>query len=136
MADFNDCVFVDEDEDVVVLSLPDDTTAFRDVIPPVVVPSPVTPGPVMKDDAIVFTVTDVSNAFRRIIIMAAWLEEFDVVWAGDVFAPKYNVSVRSVILNGYQFSIKRNLGWPFPLPEGQKLVIRVLPFDIAGNESV
>lgn len=114
------------------LIIPPDT----DSLAPTVAITPLVPGPVSKDQVVVVLVEDFSNTISNVIIMATWLDVSDVVWDGDEFAPAYSQSSRSATAAGWQFNLKKNLGWPVPLPEGEQLRIRVVAYDETGNEAV
>lgn len=86
--------------------------------PVVTVVSP-TPGTVIQPtDAIVVTATDVISAgvFRRIVLLIRepGLRIWEVVYTSDDgFAPAYKLFSTSVaIANGFQFSLRRDSGWP------------------------
>jgi hypothetical protein len=107
--------------------------AAPDVLPPVISNfSPPVGTTIDTLQPVSFNVTDTGGAFRRIIVTAVYprtgIEE--VVHDGATFVGRYlTASQRSIIANGFSFSVMRAGGWP------SSPTIRVFAFDIAGNEA-
>lgn len=84
--------------------------------PPVIsniVPPP-SSGPIGKNTALSFDLTDPSGLFRDVIVLASFpgTNVDEVVWDGSVFAPFYNAqSSVSGIVDGMHFSLLRAGGW-------------------------
>ncbi len=89
-----------------------DAPVTGDVVAPVVaLVSPLT-GTVLPDAAIQFDVTDdTSLSFHTIFAEYPGLDDFDVVWTGTVFAPKYSTSSRLSVTGGWRYTINRDDGW-------------------------
>lgn len=85
--------------------------------PPVVaVVSPAAGSAITAFTPLVFSVTDDTGLFRRIIVVAdfPYIGIREVVHDGDTFGPTYSeaVNTRSTISGGYQYSVTRDGGWP------------------------
>jgi hypothetical protein len=69
-------------------------------------------GIVGPDDSIVFDVTDdLVLAFQVVFAEYPGLTDFDVVWTGFAFTPKYSTSSRLSIVGGWRYTINRDEGW-------------------------
>lgn len=105
----------------------DDTTA-----PVIVNFSPPVGTALAATQPVTFDVTDNSGDFRRIIVTALYprtgIEE--VVHDGDSFRGLYQTtSARSMITNGFSFSVLRSGGWP------SSPTFKVFAIDTGGNEA-
>lgn len=105
----------------------------QDTIPPsVTVVSPAAGSVIVRTDPIVVDVTDASG-LRNVQITAYYPASglHEVVWDGDQFSPFFVASVRSVIANGYRFTMRRTGGGWLASP-----TFRVTAIDTSGNEGV
>jgi hypothetical protein len=102
-----------------------------DGVPPTV--TLVSPGAgtiIVKEDAVVFRVTD-DAGLRRVMVVADHSSgQFEVIHDGDQFCRGYAGSTRTAISHGYEYTCQRDRGWP-----GTGLAIRIYPIDTSGNES-
>jgi hypothetical protein len=83
--------------------------------PTVSVISPSVGSSIYTDTHLVINVTDDFNSFKEIRLWAAFsgMEAIELVYDGSSFTSLYSVdSTRSVISNGFQFSLMRRGGWP------------------------
>lgn len=79
--------------------------------------------------SISFDVTD-NVALRRVVVIAQFPSgRWDVVYDGDVFAPRYSSSSRTSILEGYHFTVTATQGWP------ESPTFRVIALDTSANET-
>jgi hypothetical protein len=95
------------------------------------------PGSAIEDDEVIeFDITDV-NDLALFVVFARYLDkrDWDVVWNGEEFAPKYSGSAAGSITGGFHFEVTRDAervgGW-----SGQGRVrFEVKAIDVAGNVS-
>lgn len=111
------------------------TSGPVDTDPPIVtIISPAVGSSIARTIPIVFNVTDPGGDFRRIIIVATFASSSlkEVVHDGNTFGPKYvgSINTRTVITDGFQYTILRDGGWP------ANLVLTPFAIDTAGNENV
>jgi len=88
--------------------------------------------PISRDQAITFDVTDPVSAFRRIIVEVTNADTgiAEVVHNGDTFLGFYSgLSGRSLIANGWRYSVRRSGGWT------GSPSFRVYAVDITGLEN-
>jgi hypothetical protein len=118
----------DEHEDGYLAAL-----SARDIIQPSIGPwSPSVGSTIDNDATISFSVTDNLDNLARVIVIAEFTGgSHEVIHNGTAFADYYiPESTRSVIANGFLYSIARSLGWA-----GPDLTIRIYATDIDGNEA-
>lgn len=116
-------------------------TSVGDIAPPFLDEDPVVPGPVGKDDVIELYVEDIASRLSTVVIMAFWPGVHDVIYDGENFSEGYSDSsvvyappLPSTPVNA-TFMLRRNLGWPVPLPPGEQLIIRVRAVDLSGQKT-
>lgn len=78
--------------------------------------SPAVGGAVSQTQGITFNITDAAG-FNRIVILAQFpnIKMYEVIHDGDAFAQRYPASVgnvKTVIANGFSFTVLREEGWP------------------------
>jgi hypothetical protein len=104
-----------------------------DSTPPVIQNFSPSPGsPVVTTDPITFEVVDNNNSIRRVIIAISYgpNRSVDVAFDGNAFRPPYSTSsVRTTLVNGSRFTLRRDGGWP------ATPVIEVYAIDTSGNEA-
>lgn len=103
-----------------------------DAVQPVISNFAPAPGtPILGDSTLQFDVTDNLGLFRRIILLAKYVDgSYEVVFDGDAFANTYSSSLVTSIVNGYHFSLRRVGGWP----NGPTLY--AFAIDTSGNEGL
>ena len=78
--------------------------------------SPTAGSKIGKDEAVILTVTDTDDNITLAYLVASLdiNEPAEVVHDNVSFRPKYNTitTSRSVIANGFQYSVLREGGWP------------------------
>lgn len=99
-----------------------------DVTPPTVATT--SPGGIMSAKARrVINVTDPAGVKLAIVWALLASGEWELVWDGSGFAPRYGKSVRRVIANGFSFEIERTGDWP-----SGPLKLKARAWDNEGNE--
>lgn len=90
---------------------------------------------ILANAALTFEVTDDLSLFRELIVIASLpsLGLLEVVHMNTAFGPQYTAgSTRTPIVNGFQYSVIRNGGWP----ASPTLTIRAIDFDGSKAEQV
>lgn len=110
-------------------------TESGDISPPGLSVTPVVPGPLLKDSEVLVDMVDISSVLSLAVVTARWLDVTECVWDGQEFTEDYDDASTRVVHSPqhWTFHIKRNLGWPAPLPPEETLSIRAKVADSRGN---
>lgn len=86
--------------------------------------------PLQRTGAVAFTVSD-AGGLRAVLVLARYeTDDYEVIHDGAAFAPKFaGISSRSVVANGYRYTVRRRGGWP------AGPTITAIAIDNAGNEA-
>jgi hypothetical protein len=125
MADYTDL----SDTDIPVThSFPCGAGGEDQTDPVVTVVSPVPDSTIDRNATIIFDVTDDFD-IRDTIVWVEIAGRWEVIYGGDAdgFAPGYLSSSRSVVANGYRYTIRRDGGWI------SSPTFRAKVFDTSGN---
>lgn len=105
-------------------------------IPPIVTSVSPTPGIIGANTPISFDVTDESNSFKRIILVAHFpaAKIKEIILDGNGFGPMYSNGSNSqtVITNGFHYTVLRDGGW---LPNDGPVITPFI-LDTTGEENV
>ena len=94
--------------------------------------SPEDTATLLAADPIIFTVTDPTGNLGRVVVAAILHSTVvhEIVHDGISFAQNYaNLSSRVTIAQGFEFTVRRNSGWPL----GTRVSMRVWAVDTGGN---
>jgi hypothetical protein len=90
-----------------------------------------TPGtPISRTAMVMFDVTD-ETELRRVILVAKFAAEWEVIYDGETFSPEYAAGSQVTVLvvgQSYRFRVRRAAGWP------EAPSITAYAYDTGGNE--
>lgn len=114
---------------IMPLTVPDNhAPRIRNVVP-------AAPGPLAKHDAIAFRLSDDNGAYslREVWLRFGNATSYDLVHDGSTFLGSYAaLSTITPVGNGWDFSIRRDFGWP----SGAQVKLKLSVVDSGGNQVV